>query len=138
MTSVVKWDPFRELDQMLPSFRRMLPLQVVPTYPAADVYETDDEFVVELEVPGFEKKELAIEVTDHTLSVRGEHEEITATKEKAFQLHERLERTFERQFMLPKTVDSEKLTATFEKGVLELHAPKVAIAASKKIPIEVL
>lgn len=137
MTPMVKWDPFRDLDLMLPGIRRMLPLPAMPVYPAADVYETDAEFVVELEVPGFEEKELEIEVTDHTLSVKGEHEETTEKKEKTFRLHERLEKTFERQFALPETVDTEKLTATFEKGVLELHAPKAEIAAAKKIPIEV-
>ncbi len=137
MTRMVKWDPFRDFDLMLPGIRRMLPLSVEPVYPAADIYETDDEFVVEVEVPGFEEKELAIEVTDHTLSVKGEHEETMEKKEKTFRLHERLEKTFERQFALPETVDAEKLTATFEKGVLELHAPKVAIAATKTIPIGV-
>jgi HSP20 family protein len=134
---MVKWDPFRDFDLMLPGIRRMLPLSAEPVYPAADIYETADEFVVELEVPGFEEKELAIEVTDHTLSVKGEHEETTEKQEKTFRLHERLEQTFERRFALPETVDAEKLTATFEKGVLELHAPKVAIAATKTIPIGV-
>jgi HSP20 family protein len=136
VTPIVKWDPFREFDLMLPGIRRMLPLSG-PAYPAADVYETADEFVVELEVPGFEEKELEIEITDHVLSVKGEHEETTEKKERSFRLHERLEKTFERQFALPETVDTDKLAATFRKGVLELHAPKVERLASKKIPIEV-
>jgi HSP20 family protein len=40
--------------------------------PAADVHETKDEFVIEIELPGFEQKELAIEVTEHTFVVKGE------------------------------------------------------------------
>lgn len=88
--------------------------------PAADVYEADGEFVVE------------IELSDHTLTVKGEKVEKT---EKAFRLHERLERAFERRFALPADADTERVTATFEKGVLELHAPKVATAKPRKVAI---
>ena len=86
-------------------------------------------------MPGYEEKELAIEVSDHVLTVKGGHEETKEQKEKAFLLHERLEQEFERRFELPTTVNSEKLTATFTKGVLELHAPKIEKAVPTKIPI---
>ena len=135
MTTMVKWSPFRELDLMERTMRRMLGTPFESVLPAADVYETKDEFVVELEVPGYEEKELTIEVTDHVLTVKGGHEELKEQKEKAFRLHERLEKEFERRFALPTTVNSEKLTATFKKGVLELHAPKIEMAIPKKIPI---
>ena len=137
MTTLVKWTPFRELDLMERRMRRMLEdVGLGPmTMPHADVYETPEEFVVELEVPGYEEKELAIEVSDHVLTVKGGHEETKEQKEKAFLLHERLEKEFERRFELPTTVNSEKLTATFKKGVLELHAPKIEKAVPKKIPI---
>lgn len=137
MKSMVKWDPFRELDLMERGMRRLgVPLMPAATVPAADIYETDREFVVELEVPGYDEKELAIEVSDHVLTVKGEHGEATEEKEKTYRLQERLEREFQRQFQLPVAVDTAKLTASFKRGVLELHAPKVEVAAPKKIPIE--
>ena len=125
MTTLVKWTPFRELDLMERRMRRMLedvgfgPI----TMPAADIYETPTEFVVELEVPGFEEQELKLEVTDHTLTVTGEAQAETKKEdEKTFILHERLARAFERRFQLPVDADTEKLAAKFDGGVLEIHA----------------
>jgi HSP20 family protein len=103
--------------------------------PAADVYETPREFVVELEVPGFAENDLGLEIIDHTLVVRGEVKQEKEEDERTFLLHERLERTFERRFFLPEQADTEKLTATFREGVLELHAPKVAATKPRKIAI---
>ena len=136
MTSLVKWDPFRELDLMERSMRRfgMMPIAALP---AADIYETEDEYVVELEVPGYGEKELTIEVSDHVLTVKGEHEAVTEGKEKTYRLHERLEREFQRRFELPAVVDTEKMTATFKEGVLELHTPKVKAVVPRKIPVNV-
>ena len=72
--------------------------------PAADVYETADEFVVEVEAPGYDEKELSIEVWDHTLADEGFRwfSETTEEKRKAFALHERLERAFERRLRPPQ------------------------------------
>lgn len=138
--TLVRWTPFQELGLMERNMRRMLdnigftPV-LTPMLPAADVYETADEFVVELEVPGYGEKELGIEVSDHLLTVKGEHKVKTETKEKTFRLHERLENVFERRFELPVDVDTEKLTAIFKQGVLEVHAPKAVRPVPKKIPI---
>jgi hypothetical protein len=52
-------------------------------------------------VPGFEEKELSVEVTDHTLVVEGEQLETREEKDKQYRLHERLEKSFERRFTLP-------------------------------------
>ena len=138
MTTLVRWTPFRELDLMERRMRRMLedvgfgPI----TVPAADVNETPEEFIVELEVPGFEEKELGLEVTDHTLTIRGEVKAEKEETEKTYLLHERLERHFERRFQLPEDADTDKLVATFESGVLEIHAPKTVEAKPRKVMIE--
>jgi HSP20 family protein len=71
------------------------------------------------------------------LTVRGEHEAVTDEKEKTYRLYERLEMEFERRFELPTVIDTEKMTATFKEGVLELHTPKVEAVAPKKIPVNV-
>jgi HSP20 family protein len=135
--AIARWSPFLELDSMERRMRRMLwEIGVAPALvPAADVYETDDEFVLELELPGYEEKELIIEVSDHTLCVKGEQAEEKEKKEKTFRLRERLEREFERRFDLPTEADAEHLKATFAKGVLEVHAPKVKTAKARKVEI---
>ncbi len=104
--------------------------------PAADVYETGDEFVIELDVPGYAEKELEIEVFDHTLVVKGEQATAKPEVDRTFRLHERLEREFVRRFTLPAETDTEHVKARFVKGVLELHAPKIATAKSRKVDIE--
>ena len=74
MTTLVRWSPFRELDLMERRMRRLLDdVGFVPALlPAVDVYETEDEFVLELEVPGYEEKELTIEAFDHTVAIAGD------------------------------------------------------------------
>ena len=134
---VVRWSPFRELEAMERRMRRAFEDVglTAATMPAADVYETASEFVVELEVPGYEENELEIEVTDHTLSVKGERTEKKAQEDKAFHLRERLEKSFERRFTLPAEVDLEKAQAIFKKGVLEVHVAKAAETKPRTVPI---
>lgn len=135
--AVLRWAPFQELDSIERRMRRTFEeLGFAPApLPAADVYETDDEFVVELEVPGYAEPELAVEVTDHQLVVRGERRERRVERDRAFRLRERLERKFERRFVLPAEADADHVQATFDKGVLELHAPKLATAQVRKVEI---
>ena len=135
--TIVKWTPFMELDSMERSMRRWFEgFGIAPAIaPATDIYETDDEYVVEVEVPGFEEKELAVEVFDHTLAIKGQRQETQEEKAKEFTLHQRLEREFERRFILPVEADTEHLKATFAKGVLEVHAPKVQKAKPKTVTI---
>jgi len=137
MATIVRWTPFRELDRF-DSRRLFEDFGFAPdVFPAADVYETNDEFVVELEVPGFEQKELGIEVTDHTLVVKGERIEANKPEtEKQFRLRERLEQTFERRFHLPLEADTEHVKAKFEKGILEVHTPKLEISKPYKVEIQ--
>ena len=82
--TIVRWTPFTELDSMERRMRRVFEeIGLAPALvPAADIYETDDEYVVELDVPGYEETELAIEVHDHTLSIRGEREKVAEEKTK--------------------------------------------------------
>ncbi len=137
MNTLERWTPIRELDRMERRVRRLFedagffPL----VGPAMDVYETGDEYVVELEVPGFDDKELDIEVFDHTLIVKGERKAETEKHEKTMLMKERLEPEFERRFELPSTADSAHLSAEFAKGVLSLHVPKAAVARPHKVAI---
>jgi HSP20 family protein len=137
MTTIVKWAPFQDLDVFERRMRRMLEdWGVAPApLPAADVYETEKELVVELDVPGYEEKELALEVTDHTLTITGERRTEKEEKDRSFYLHERLEKHFERRFTLPSEVDTGRIDAKFHTGVLEVHIPKVEQAKARKIEI---
>ena len=137
MSTMVKWAPFRDFDAFERRMLRMLEdFGVAPApLPAADYYETEKELVVELEVPGFDEKELALQVSDHTLTVKGERTQEKEEQDKAFRLHERLEKRFERTFALPPEADVDHIGATFEKGILEVHVPKIERAKARTIDI---
>jgi len=137
MPVLEKWTPLRELDLMDRRMRRFFgDLGLVqPVLPAADIYETDGELDVELEVPGYDEKELEIGITDHTLSVTGERREQTEKKEKALLTRERLEKTFARRFELPPDADGEHVRAEYSKGVLTVHIPKTVHEQPRKVEI---
>jgi HSP20 family protein len=138
MTTLVKQSLLPEFEAMERRFRRMVDGMtpfIPPVLPAADVYETPKEYVIELEVPGYAEAELGIEVSDHTLTVTGKREENKKEAEKTYRLQERLERTFKREFLLPPETDSEHVTAHFEHGVLQVHAAKAATTTPKKVEI---
>ncbi|HEV8461159.1 MAG TPA: Hsp20/alpha crystallin family protein [Gaiellaceae bacterium] len=93
--------------------------------PAADVYESPSELIVELDVPGFDEKQLTVAISDHVLTVTGERTEEIAKTDETLRLRERLESHFERRFQLPPETDTERMSAEYGKGVLTLHVPKV-------------
>ncbi|MGH3080360.1 MAG: Hsp20/alpha crystallin family protein [Gaiellaceae bacterium] len=133
--NITRWTPFQELE----AFQRRIPrfFEDIGFYPAmlpaADVYEKNGEFVYELEVPGFEEKDLTIEISDHVLAIKGDLKE-KEEPDKLFRLHERLERHFERRFEIPPTAETEKLTAEFKQGVLSVRAP-LHVEKPRKVPI---
>jgi len=131
----VKWSPFRDMEALERRVRRLFDEPLLPALPAADVYETEGEFVVELEVPGFEEKDLAIEIGDHTLSVTGTRSTVEDKEDKSFRLHERLEASFARRFDLPGEADTTSVEAGFEQGVLTIRAPKLEDAKPRRVEI---
>jgi HSP20 family protein len=137
VASIAGRTPFRELDAIEQRVRRTLEdIGVVSTLlPAADVYETEDEFVVELEVPGYEEKELSIEIADNTLKVTGKRIQSNDETGKTYRLRGRLRQEFDRRFELRSAVEAERMSAVLENGVLEVHAPKWSKTASHKVEI---
>jgi HSP20 family protein len=89
-----------------------------PALPSdALVTETQDEYVVRLVVPGFRAEDLDVEVAEHTVAVRGDR---TRTDVGEFRLRDRLEEWLE----LPCDADPDGLTASYQPGQLDLHAPR--------------
>ena len=126
MATLEKWTPLREIDRMERRVRHLLEDRGLfeVEVPATDVYETDTDYVVELEVPGFDPGDLTVELTGGTLVVKGAHEEETEKPGRRLMLHERLERSFERRFELPVDIDAEHVAASCAKGVLTLRVPR--------------
>jgi HSP20 family protein len=110
--------------------------ETLPTwYPAADIYETKDDYVFKLEVPGLNKDDLNVELKDHTLLIKGEKKEEKEVKKDDYHRIESYSGTFSRSFVLPKDIDSKKVNASLKDGVLELRVPKTEEQKPKAIPI---
>jgi len=108
-----------------------------PATLAVDVYETDNDVVVEASVPGVKPEDIDISMQGDTLTIKGEsHADETVTEDK-FHTHERHFSSFYRQLMLPKAVKGDEAEAEFTNGVLKLSIPKAEEARERKIPVKI-
>jgi HSP20 family protein len=106
--------------------------------PSVDVYETDDEYVFEFELPGFKKDDVKVKVEDNVLTVSSEvKEEKKEDKGKNYHIVERRYGSFKRQFSLPEDCEVEKIDAKFENGVLELKVQKKEKEKKKAIDVQI-
>lgn len=103
--------------------------------PPVDIYETEDALVLQAELPGFSKEDVSVELKDNTLMLRGERKRSHEVKDEHYQRTERVYGAFQRSFLLPTTVDQNKVVASYKDGVLELRLPKAEVAKPKRIAI---
>ncbi len=103
--------------------------------PAVDIFENDDAFVATADLPGLKKGDIDISIEDNVLTVSGERKFEQSEEEGTFRRVERSYGTFRRSFTLPRGVDSAKVEARFEDGVLTLTLPKSEMAKSRKITV---
>lgn len=143
---LTRWDPFRELVSMRRMMDRLMDSAVAGESDATqsmvwglalDVVEKDDEFVVKASIPGIDPDDVEITYTNDTLSIKGEMKEEKDTESANYHLRERRYGTFYRSVALPAQIDSTKIEANYDKGVLVLRLPKAEEVKPKRIPIKV-
>jgi len=105
--------------------------------PAADIYETKDDFVFKVELPGISKEDIKVELTGDNLSIKGERKEEKEVKKEEYHRVERYCGSFTRSFRLPKNADGQNMKAAMKEGILELRIPKMEEAKTKAIPINI-
>lgn len=134
-----RWDPYEELLAMGERMDRILGLSGGSPggrwLPAMDVYESGDEILVRLEVPGVWPGDLDLSLEDETLIIRGERqvEQLGRTTRRT-----RMERSygpFERQLTLPRTARLDEVDARFEDGILEIRVPKQGQREPRRIDV---
>lgn len=103
---------------------------------AADLAEHDETFVVTADVPGFERDDIDISVTDHTLRIDAEHEETVDDEEKRYIRRERRRRSSSRSIRLPEEVNKDDIDAQLSNGVLTVTLPKQETTEARKIEID--
>jgi HSP20 family protein len=103
--------------------------------PAVDLYEKDDKFVINAELPGVEKKDITIDLKDRILTLSGERSYDNEVKEENYYRRERAYGKFHRAFTLPADVDSDKIKAESKNGVLQVEVPKPESKKPKQVTI---
>lgn len=103
---------------------------------AIDLVEHDEEFVVTVDLPGFERDDVDIRVTDHTLRIDAEHEETTDEDAEQYLRRERRHESTSRSVRLPDAVETGSVTARMNNGVLTITLPKVEGDTARTIDIE--
>jgi len=142
--------PFEEMDRMFDSFLRrgwMRPWRLEwPSFPEltlpemrmpkVDVIDRDNEVVVRAEVPGVDKKDIDISMSDGTVTIKGETRHEEKEEKGDYYRCEISHGAFARTVALPAEVDGTKAKANFKDGVLELTVPKLEKAKRHAIKVE--
>jgi HSP20 family protein len=149
--ALVRWEPVRELTSLQNEMNRLFntffdaPVgsgeQSAPAgrrwIPAMDLVEADDHFVLRADLPGLDQNDVAIEVDGDVLTVSGERRAEHEQRGEGFHRIERSSGAFRRSLTLPDGVDPETVSATFDKGVLEVRIPKPEERKPRRVAIRV-
>jgi HSP20 family protein len=132
--ALVRWDPSREVDSLQSEVNRLFDTFFggAPAngrglrrwVPPMDLVETEDHLILRADLPGLDSEDVNIEVKDSVLTVSGERKAEHEEKTDGFYRVERAFGTFSRSMSLPNRIDADRITASFEKGVLEVRIPK--------------
>lgn len=101
--------------------------------PAANIVEMDNEYVVELAVPGLEKKDFKVDIDNNILEIKVEKEEESKEKKDRYTRREYNYEAFYRSFNLPDSVKADSIKAEYKNGLLQVHLPKLAEAKKKTV-----
>jgi HSP20 family protein len=151
--ALVRWDPTRELSSLQSEMNRLFstffdsPASTGSTgngqsaarrwYPAMDLVESDDHFVLRVDLPGLSEDDVKIEVENDTLVVSGERKETHEQKREGFYRLERSMGAFSRSLSLPEGIDADQVSASFDRGVLEVRIPKPEQRKPRRVEISV-
>lgn len=140
-------DPFRdfpdiqaEIGRAFDAYFGLRPRPAVPERawaPPIDIYETRDDLVVTVELPGLRDKDIHLAITGDLLTLRGQRGSTAEAREENYHRIERWSGPFERHIRLPIPVQADKIRATYRDGVLEVRLPKLDETKPREIRIEV-
>lgn len=147
--NLVKWDPFRELEDVSSRLNRIFGrplgrtelsnemLAMVDWTPSADISETDTAYLIKAEIPGVKKEDVKVTIQDGILTIQGERKMEKEEKDKKFHRVERSYGSFMRSFRLPDDADESAVKAEFKDGMLNVTLTKSAKAKPKSINVSV-
>lgn len=150
MTTITRWNPFREMEDLqnrLSSVLGMAPVRpadareenmtVAEWTPLVDITEDANEYLIKTDLPEVRKEDVKVSVEDRVLTITGERKFEKEEKGKKFHRVERAYGSFVRSFTLPDDADDSKVLAEFKDGVLKVHVTKSEAKKPKAIEVKV-
>jgi HSP20 family protein len=142
MATLVRWEPFREIAAFQNEMSRFMNGLLEGNgrtnqawVPALDVWETDNEIVYALDLPGVAEEKISVELDEGALTVSAERERTQEQSEERFYRFERRHGAFSRTFSVPQGVSEADISADYKEGVLEVHVKKPEQPKPKRIQI---
>jgi HSP20 family protein len=143
---ITKWQPFREMDELLQAYSPFLARIPLPRAfegtpgsdwtPAANISETAQEYLIRAELPEVRKEDVEVSVQEGTITIRGERKLEKDEKTETVHRVESFYGTFSRRFSLPDNVDVGAIRAESRDGMLTVHLPKLAVEPAKE-PVKI-
>ncbi len=144
MREIARWDPFREMAELSERLNRLFEerwrrpwAEETIWAPLINLEETKDAYILRAELPGMDRKDIRLSITERTLSLSGERKwekkDDSATVHRAEIFCGRFQRTVS----LPDEIDPQKATARYENGILTVELPKSEKAKPREIEIEI-
>jgi HSP20 family protein len=146
MNTITRWDQSRGLTSLQDQVNRLFEdnftrdrsghADLATWAPPVDIYETENELVVKVDLPDLQEKDIDVRVENNMLTIRGERK-FDDVHEDNYLRVERAYGSFMRSFSLPNTVSSENIRAEYHNGVLSLHMAKLEESKPKQIKISI-
>jgi HSP20 family protein len=142
--TLVSWSPFREFDGIFNRYSRW-PVQTgdgsererAEWRPAANISETDKEYLIKAELPEVPREDVEVSVHDGIITIKGERRMENTEENETQHRIESFYGSFSRSFSLPADVDETVIKAESKDGVLKVHLPKARVEKPKAIEIKV-
>jgi HSP20 family protein len=128
---------FSKINNIQQENKGFLPLRALSSYPRTDMYETDKEIKISIEIPGIDKDDIDLQIQQDMVSIKYSDKGERERKTRNYTINERSFASFQRQIALPSYADYERAEADYENGVLEISIPKTKDAKVKPKKIEI-
>lgn len=129
--------PFNWFRRPMTPSRLFSEMEAAASSPSVDIFVDGDDLVVEAELPGINKEDIRVSLSEDVLTISGEKKREEKTERQNYYRLERSAGTFSRSFRLPMEVQGQKASATFKDGVLVMRIPKTEPAQKKEITVEI-
>ena len=144
--ALMRWEPARELSSLQGEMNRLfntffdVPAEGKGTtgwIPAMDLLEENEHYVLRADLPGMDEDDVSVELEGSVLTIAGERKDETRTTHNGYHRLERASGAFRRTLTLPEGVDADAISASFDKGVLEVRVPKPEQHKPRRVQIGV-